>query len=146
MKRCARCGEEKPESEFGFKRKDRKWLVSYCRSCVRERSKEHYAANRRRYMVRARRRDQRERMNRTYLIVEYLQAHPCVDCGETDPLVLEFDHMRDKSFNIGHELTSRAWADILAEIEKCEVRCANCHRRRTAERAGFLRLTLPAEP
>ena len=46
-------------------------------------------------------------------------------------MVLEFDHLRDKRFNIGAALPYRNWAELLAEIEKCEVVCANCHRRRT---------------
>jgi hypothetical protein len=68
-------------------------------------------------------------------MIEYLLAHPCVDCGETDLLVLEFDHLRDKKYNIG-EMVNRdfTWGSILREIEKCEVVCANCHRRRTYTR------------
>jgi transposase-like protein len=69
-----------------------------------------------------------------------LSRSPCVDCGERDPLVLEFDHLRDKR----DDVTRLAWhccslATIDAEIEKCEIRCANCHRRATASRAGHFR-------
>jgi len=56
--------------------------------------------------------------------------------------VLEFDHRRDKLFSIGMELSRRRWQSILAEIEKCDVVCANCHRRRTALRRGSLRARL----
>jgi hypothetical protein len=56
--------------------------------------------------------------------------------------VLEFDHLRDKLFSIGNKLSSRSWKSILAEIEKCDVVCANCHRRRTGRRKGFLRAVL----
>ena len=71
--------------------------------------------------------------------MDYFAIHPCADCGERDPLVLEFDHLRDKRFNIGSALPYRNWETILAEIEKCEVVCANCHRRRTAHRMGSVR-------
>ncbi len=54
-------------------------------------------------------------------------------------MVLEFDHLKDKAFNIGASLSGRSWASILDEIAKCEVVCANCHRRRTARRRGSLR-------
>ena len=80
----------------------------------------------------------------TYLL-DYFETHPCTDCGETDPVVLEFDHLRDKRFNISNALPYRNWQSILDEIAKCEVVCANCHRRRTAERRGFLRAWLIAE-
>ncbi|MGP6177030.1 hypothetical protein ACTU6U_06995 [Microbacterium sp. A196] len=74
------------------------------------------------------------------LFVEFLSEHPCVDCSEADPIVLEFDHLPgvEKRFNISTAVTgsTRSWALILSEIEKCEVVCANCHRRRTAKRAS----------
>lgn len=72
-------------------------------------------------------------------IVAFPREHPCVDCGEGDPIVLEFDHLRDKKFSISKGLQDRPWQDVLDEIAKCEVVCANCHRRRTAHRGGFAR-------
>jgi hypothetical protein len=117
-------------------------LTSYCKPCVRAKSREHYAANKVEYLVRTRRTKRLVRATRLQYLVHYLESHPCVDCGETDPLVLEFDHLRDKEFDIGHEFSSRPWHEVLAEIEKCDVRCANCHRRRTAERGRYLRLVL----
>lgn len=68
-------------------------------------------------------------------VFEYLKTHPCIDCGETDPIVLEFDHIHDtKTSNIADMVgQGTGFAKILTEIAKCEVRCANCHRRRTAK-------------
>ena len=70
--------------------------------------------------------------NRRY-VAEYLSAHPCVDCGETDIIVLEFDHVRDTKYKEVSRLVTdaRPIAVIAREIEKCEVRCCNCHRRVT---------------
>jgi hypothetical protein len=62
--------------------------------------------------------------------------------GRPDPVVLEFDHLRDKLFSVGMDLARRNWQCILDEIDKCEVVCANCHRRRTALRRGALRARL----
>lgn len=139
MKRCARCGEEKTVSEFSFENKHTGRRSTICKSCVRAYSRAHYEANKTAYRVRIRRTKRLRKAARLDYIVRYLEAHPCVDCGEGDPLVLEFDHLRDKEFNIGRDFNDRPWREVLAEIAKCEVRCANCHRRRTAERGGFLR-------
>ena len=84
----------------------------------------------------------RARLERTLYLIAYFSSHPCVDCGESDPIVLEFDHLNDKDFSIGAKLCTRNWASILREIGKCEVVCSNCHRRRTAHRRGALRAVL----
>jgi hypothetical protein len=57
-------------------------------------------------------------------------------------VVLEFDHLRDKLFDIGQSLPYRNWQTILDEIAMCDVLCANCHRRRTAKRRGSRRALL----
>ena len=53
-----------------------------------------------------------------------------------------FDHVRDKAFDIGQNLLDHRWEAIVEEIAKCEVVCANCHRRRTAQRRGAVRVVL----
>ena len=85
-------------------------------------------------------------LERTQYLIEYFRDHPCVDCGEGDPIVLEFDHLRDKSFAIGQALVKRSWQSILDEMKKCEVVCANCHRRRTAGPRGSVRALLNGGP
>lgn len=68
------------------------------------------------------------------MVDEYLDAHPCLDCGEKNRIVLEFDHVRGKKMAAIATLMSRSWSwkKIRWEIGKCEVRCANCHRIRHA--------------
>jgi len=57
----------------------------------------------------------------------------CVDCGFSGhPSALDFDHVDGEKLLLVSSCKSRAQAD--AEIAKCEVRCANCHRIRTWER------------
>jgi hypothetical protein len=74
-------------------------------------------------------------------ISEFLLDHPCIDCGEDDLAVLDFDHVR----GVKHAEVSilarsgEPWDVVRAEIDKCEVRCANCHRRETVKRANSYR-------
>lgn len=99
----------------------------------REAAKRHYERNREAYAARAKiwTKQNIELINNWLL--EYLNNHPCVDCSESDIIVLEFDHKDPKSkkfaikeFRVfGYSLNT-----VKLEVEKCDVRCANCHRRR----------------
>ena len=142
MRRCGRCGELKPLEDFAWRRKHKLQRHNYCRPCHAAYHREHYLANKQRYVDQAAVSKRKLRLERTTYLIDYFKAHPCLDCGETDPIVLEFDHLREKSFEIAAKLVNYKWTTILAEIEKCEVVCANCHRRRTARRRGSIRVIL----
>jgi 5-methylcytosine-specific restriction endonuclease McrA len=132
----------KPASEFTIRGSSGGRPDTYCRPCRAEYGKEHYAKHRRRYIEQTRVRNQKRFRERVIFLLDYFKSHPCTDCGESDPVVLEFDHLRDKEFEIASGIHYRAWRKVLAEIEKCEVVCSNCHRRRTARRRGTVRLLL----
>lgn len=94
-------------------------------------------------------RRQRESRRRNRAVVrEHLQAHPCVDCGETDLAVLEFDHVRGEKVAPLAELCEARMDRLLAELAKCEVRCGNCHRRKTAreQNSWIYRMTRGSGP
>lgn len=130
---CPGCGEPRVRSDFPARSKR-------CVHCRRATVRKHYRANRAYYIAKARRRTDRVvRETRAWLLT-YLREHPCVDCGNGDIRVLEFDH-RDGSTKVravallagqGYSLTR-----VRAEIEKCQVRCANCHRIRTHVQLGW---------
>ena len=110
------------------------------RACARR----HYQANKEVYKARAREFDAKRKATLQAYILDYLEDNPCVDCGETDPIVLEFDHRPgvEKLFNIASIVRDKiTMKKLVAEIEKCDVRCANCHRRVTYERKGFTHRT-----
>jgi len=66
-------------------------------------------------------------------MMEFYQLNPCVDCGESDPRVLDFDHINTKRHNVSTLLRKEySWESILEEAARCQVRCANCHRKKTA--------------
>jgi hypothetical protein len=143
--RCSVCREMKPGIDFNGS-----WQVggkrdTYCRPCRSAYHREHYQVNRSRYIKRSEARTRAQVWQRTKWLLEYFASHPCVDCGESDPSVLELDHRDElgpKAFNISRGIREHNWDSVLAEIVKCEVRCANCHRRRTAQQFGFVRAVL----
>ncbi len=68
-------------------------------------------------------------------LAEIKTASGCVDCGEKNHIVLDFDHIRDKKYNVSRMIHDGfSWKAIMKEIQKCEVVCANCHRIRTHQR------------
>jgi hypothetical protein len=143
-RKCPRCRKDRLIEQFAWRRRSEGKRQPYCRECMAEYNRKHYRANRHSYIRRARRRAENIRRERIRYLLDYFRAHPCVDCGETDLLVLEFDHLGNKLFTISEGLRDRGWQAILDEIEKCEVVCANCHRRRTAQRASFARAVAAA--
>jgi hypothetical protein len=74
-------------------------------------------------------------------VANYFATHSCADCGESDPVVLTFDHVRGKKqANVSDMVRDGLGLEtIRAEIEKCDVVCYNCHSLRTQERSGSYR-------
>jgi hypothetical protein len=139
---CCTCGRSRPLEEFAVKNKQRGTRRTKCRSCQAAYAREHYRRNLPSYLQRAAARRKRDRENCRQGMFDYLIDHPCVDCGEADPIVLEFDH-RDASLkreSISRMVGNRTWATVEREIAQCDVRCANCHRRRTAQQFGWAKL------
>lgn len=67
-------------------------------------------------------------------LFDFLSKKKCIDCGEKDPIVLDFDHIdkNNKFKSVAKMLCGHySFKTILKEIGKCEIRCANCHRRKT---------------
>ena len=101
-------------------------------------SRRHYEKHRDKVIASAKKYSKLTRERIRAYITTYLKANPCVDCGETDAIVLEFDHLKDKDFNISDAARKGVSIKKLKdEIAKCEVRCSNCHRRKTYERSGL---------
>jgi len=138
---CVACKEDKLLSEFPFKNTEEGTKSSRCFICQRLYSKSHYQLNKKEYAENnAKHRRKRMLANRK-IVLEHFKKNPCVDCGETDPIVLQFDHVRgEKSFSIGNKYRDIEPENLLKEIEKCETRCANCHARRTAKQQKWFRL------
>ena len=147
MKLCPKCQKTLDLSCFGKDTPRKDGLQVYCKECRKPIRKQWYndKGSQHRKMVNDRNNQARDTL--TDFVVEYLFRHPCVDCGENDPIVLEFDHVKGvKSYNICHMISKLAPIEaVKIEIEKCEVRCANCHRRKTAKQFNFRKHILVAQ-
>jgi hypothetical protein len=126
LRRCGRCGLLLPVCAFG---RGQYRCRRCCRAYFADRGELHRTQS---GAARAAR-----RLRAKAHLLAHLLTHPCIDCGEADPVVLEFDHVRGKSRNLSklaHDGAAPSRLD--AEIELCEVVCVCCHRRRTASRRG----------
>lgn len=138
IKRCPKCCQDKRIAEFASRSAAIFRPTSYCRSCQRSYCKAHYGSLKHVHNLRRYQRQEIARSERRRLIDAFLRAHRCVDCGQADVRVLEFDHVRgDKGGSISDMIYHAATATLLEEMKKCDVRCANCHRRKTARQFGW---------
>jgi hypothetical protein len=139
---CCACGENKLAAEFSFSDQALGVLNAYCRSCHAAYRHAHYLANKADYIRQAvaQRKAHREENRRRVMV--YLSTHPCVGCGIDNPVVLEFDHRdrRTKITEVSRMIANKRWVRVLAEMEQCDVRCINCHRRKTARDFGWAKL------
>lgn len=144
VKICTKCFIEKPEADFFIKDKQSGRLHAQCKACYKAHRVSYYSAHYSKYhaeylnRAKARREMLRNEFRRNML--EYLKKQACTICGESDIRVLEFDHLNpsEKSFNVSQAVRlGIKWSEVLLELEKCRVLCANCHKRHTASQAGW---------
>ncbi|MFL5661906.1 MAG: hypothetical protein ACJ8BW_11230, partial [Ktedonobacteraceae bacterium] len=139
---CPGCGEERDaEEDFNWRHEARRIRQTRCKFCQSLVSKRHYKKNKQLYIDRVRAREVWIIENNHRQLASYLSDHSCVDCGCANVRVLEFDHvcgekLGDISRMVGEGFS---WTTIEAEIAKCEVRCANCHRIMTSIKGGSWR-------
>lgn len=138
IKKCGVCKKDKPIDQFSRNPTKKDGRQYQCRDCQKKYRESHYKKNRQKYIDKA----AKWRFEQKRKLYEYLNGKVCKDCGESDVIVLEFDHLRDKDFNIGQHVGYKSFKSIKEEIEKCDIVCANCHKRRTAIRLNNYRQKL----
>lgn len=68
-------------------------------------------------------------------LIDHLKSVPCTDCGQTyGPWVMQFDHVRGLKLANVSDLVGAGTPRILAEVEKTDIVCANCHAQREHDR------------
>ena len=99
-------------------------------------SKKHYENNKEKIKLRSAKRNKTQRRSNVDYVKDVKRTTPCVDCGESNPVLLEFDHVRGEKVKCISDMVRGAYSieAIKEEIKKCDVRCANCHRLVTHER------------
>lgn len=160
-KRCSRCAEYKPLTEFYADRSKPSGRASKCKTCSqaavneyrRGHGRERSNTLQRAYNARQEVKERRATYSAEPAQAEYnraasakqriafkewlwvLKSKPCTDCGNFyHPVAMQFDHIPErgkKLFEVNMGASNRGQASILAELAKCELVCANCHAVRT---------------
>lgn len=150
VKVCTNCKEELPRTSFD-PRKGRGIysLKSWCKSCSVSHNKLwRQTFGRETYLNKRRELRAKKTKSKYQLLIAYLQIHPCIDCNEKDILVLEFDHLNSDSklADVSQMINNGvSWTRVEQEIEKCVVRCRNCHQRKTAKERNSWKYRLLVE-
>lgn len=136
---CTKCTKEKSLEDFNFKNKTKGIKQAQCKECQSIYFKKHYSKNVEKYCKRARTSNPAAKKRNREFIISYLLEHSCVDCEETDIVVLDFDHVIGEKRETVSTMARSPYSikSIKEEIGKCEIRCANCHRRRHSKENGF---------
>lgn len=138
-KRCGTCSEMKPLTEFNRKSSRRDGHQEVCRECNRSSSRQYYKRNREQHLAVIRKRTAARRDAGRKLVAEHLAGSSCVDCGNDDIRVLDFDHRPGEQKRDGVMQLVRngfSLSAIASEITRCDVRCRNCHAIVTYQRMG----------
>lgn len=141
---CSQCRQPKPLTDYHKAKTRRSGIQSVCKPCRAVIDKVYWVE----------RREDPEKMaaKETYkrskqyianrFVYDYLLENPCVDCGESNPVVLTFDHVRGEKIKEVSILVGRSPTNlhmIREEMAKCEVRCSNCHVKKTARDFNWYR-------
>lgn len=125
---CSKCKKECELNEFPFKNTEKNIRHNVCKICWKDIRKISYNNNK----VVTLNRNKRNTKKNINWYIDYKSKLKCVKCGEDHPACLDFHHKNpnEKDFNISINIGSTYSINkILNEIEKCDVLCANCHRK-----------------
>ena len=100
------------------------------REYARAYGRDYYQRNRQHLLAKQAEKNRRLRERQRQWLIDYKKGLSCVRCGESHPATLQFHHrnQQEKEFEISlYTALGFSKARLLAEIEKCDVICANCH-------------------
>jgi len=142
-KTCYKCGDTKPEKLFvkNYKKNSKSYgkPSTLCKKCKNKTNNKSPSQKRAKL---------NKKIKNQKFLFDFLKDKSCVDCGETNILVLQFDHLdgTEKLKGICEMIIrSISQETIKKEIEKCEIVCANCHTIRTMKRGNHWRYKMAKE-
>ncbi|HEX8846164.1 MAG TPA: hypothetical protein VF791_16060 [Pyrinomonadaceae bacterium] len=100
------------------------------REYARSYGRDYYRRNRQHLLAKQAEKNKKLREKQRQWLIDYKKGLACVRCGENHPATLQFHHRNheEKEFEIAlYTALGFSKARLLAEIEKCDVICANCH-------------------
>ena len=137
---CLMCGEEKDIDQFPLRKQFTRRRQSYCLDCKSKMGSSWYDRNKDYQKANAKKHRIENRNAAKEYVYNYLPTHPCIRCGVSDPVVLEFHHRHGKDKAVMEMVASGYPIErIQSEIDKCDVLCANCYRKITAKERGWFR-------
>ena len=149
LKRCATCKEDKPRKEFYINRAKPDGRQYLCKICQKKYHNDTWYESHREHRIQQVKERKARVVKENYkkIFMEYF-IHGCVDCGENDHRLLEFDHVKGvkkrgkfrPTEGVGHLVrTGYKWETIEKEIQKCKIRCRNCHHLKTHKQFGYMK-------
>lgn len=136
MKICTKCEIEKEEFEFHKRANIPSGLKSWCKECSKKHEQNKSDEEKKKRYKQIKVSDKARKLKLFEKLKEYTtENNGCKICGELDYVVLEFDHRdrKEKSFTIANAVgKAMSWDKLIVELKKCDILCANCHRRKTA--------------
>ena len=131
MKICGNCQEKKSYENFHKNKSTKDGYQGWCKVCLKAKILEGQKKP-------GSYKSKQIQLNRDY-IWSYLLEHPCENCGLNDPRVMDFDHIdrSTKAAEINYLITRTNLENLKAEIAKCRVLCANCHRIRSGYQLNY---------
>jgi len=125
---CSRCNQEKEITDFPYKNKDKEIRHGACSECWKIIRKTSYDKNKETTLIRNKKNKKKGRD----WFTEYKSQLSCKTCGENHPACLDFHHKDPSKKDVEvSKIVSNTFSIeyIMKEIEKCDILCANCHRK-----------------
>lgn len=137
MKICTRCKLEQSVDNFGNNKARLDGKQAWCKPCVKVHNADYYKRTPHRNPQRRAHSLKVVLRNRKFMM-DLLKRSTCIDCGQDDWRVLEFDHVRGEKFaDVSCMVKSASIQALQDEIAKCDIKCANCHRIKTFIEQGW---------